>query len=292
MIDMKNVINYYYGIVVNEFKKRDNNFIFHIGENEYELVQYYGDLNKVLNLYSILKMHRKQFDEIIINKNNSFITYYENIPYILLKKVNNDRNKIELSDIVNYDCPVYIKEKLNWKELWKDKLDYYEIQLEDVKLKYPLLKQSFSYYLGLSEIAINLLNYVNYDNLNYCISHKRLSTLEELFNPLNIIIDNKTRDISEFVKIKYFRDEILLDELLSLIKTNVFIKDEIILLLSRLIYPSYYFDMYEKIYTEKELEKELDKIIKKNAEYEAFLKKIYNYIKVLYNLPQIEFLEY
>ena len=49
--------------------------------------------------------------------------------------------------------------------------------------------------------------------------------------------------------------------------------------------------MYEKIYTEKDTEKNLNKITKKNAEYEAFLKKIYNYVKLLYSIPQIEFLE-
>ena len=38
--------------------------------------------------------------------------------------------------------------------------DYYEMQLEEVGIKYPILKQSFNYYLGLSEIAINLLNYL------------------------------------------------------------------------------------------------------------------------------------
>ena len=39
-------------------------------------------------------------------------------------------------------------------------------------------------------------------------------------------------------------------------------------------------------------EKELTKLIKKSLQYEAFLKKIYNSIKQVYLLPQIEFLEY
>lgn len=289
---MKNVINYYYGIIVNEFKKTQSNFIFYLNNSEYEFIEYYGDVNKLVNIYSTLKFYMKEVSEIITNKRNSIITYYENKPYILLKKSNFRNKEIELNDIASYDSIVYIKEELNWKKLWIGKLDYYEMQLDEVGIKYPMLKQSFNYYLGLSEIAINLLNYVNTKNLNYYISHKRLETKGELFNPLNIIIDSRARDIGEYIKRKYFYDEIQLQQLEEFIISSRFTKDEILLLLIRLIYPSYYFDIYEKVFISDEFEKELNKIIKKNAEYEAFLKDFYNHIKQFYPIPQIEFLEY
>jgi len=289
---MKNVINYYYGIIVNEFKKTQSNFIFNINNNKYEFVEYYGDINKLINIYSILKYYRKEVSELITNKRNSVITYYENKPYILLKKSNFRNKEIELSDIVSYDSNVYVKEELSWKKLWIGKLDYYEMQLDEVGIKYPILKQSFNYYLGLSEVAINLLNYVNTKNVNYYISHKRLETKDDMFNPLNIIIDSRARDIGEYIKKKYFYDKIQVEQLEKFIISSRFTKDEILLLLARLIYPSYYFDAYEKIFISKETQKELNKIIKKNAEYEAFLKDIYNSIKQFYPIPQIEFLEY
>ena len=289
---MKNVINYYYNIVINEFKKKENSFIFYIDGHEFEFVQFYNDANMLLNLYSILKSNGKLTYDIIFNKDRVLITYYEDKPYILLKKINCNRKQLDWKDIIDYDCIVSVKEKLNWKILWKEKLDYYELQLEETGIKYPLLKQSFSYYLGLSEVAMNLLNYVDYENVNYCISHKRLEKIDDLFNPLNIIIDSKTRDIAEYIKEKYFNDDMFLEEVIDFFKNSTFSSDEIYLLLSRLIYPSYYFDIYEKIYREKYSEKELKKIIKKNADYEAFLKEIYNFMKTLYNIPQIEFLEY
>ena len=289
---MKNVINYYYGIIVNEFKKRQSNFIFNANNVEYEFIEYYGDVNKLINIYSILRFHRKKVSEIITNKQNSVITYYENKPYILLKK-NNIRNKeIELSDIVSYDSNVYLKEELNWKKLWIGKLDYYEMQLDEVGIRYPILKQSFNYYLGLSEIAINLLNYVSMKNINYYISHKRLDVEEDMSNPLNIIIDSRARDIGEYIKVKYFHDKINIRELEEFIISLRFSKDEMLLLLARLIYPSYYFDIYEQIFIGNESEKELNKIIKKNTEYEEFLKDFYNNVKQFYQIPQIEFLEY
>ena len=288
---MKNIINYYYGIVINEFKKRDNNFIFTTNGIEFEFVQYYDDINKLLNIYSLLQIYRRFYHGIIINKSNSFITYYENIPYILLKKNKYNKQNIEMNDILEYDCNIYIKDELNWKKMWKDKIDYYELQIEETGLKYPLLKESFTYYFGLNEIAINLLNYVDYKNINYCISHKRLEKIDDLYNPLNIIIDNKSRDIAEYIKLKFFSSDLELEELVNIINKRIFTKDEIILFLARLIYPSYYFDIYGKIYKNKEFEKDLNKIIKKNVDYETFLKQIYKYIKTLYTIPQIEFLE-
>ncbi len=289
---MKNVINYYYGIIVNEFKKRESNFIFNINNSEYEFVEYYGDINKLINIYSTLKFYRKEVSEIIVNKQNSIITYYENKPYILLKKIKFRNKEIELSDIASYSSNVYAKEELNWKKLWIGKLDYYEMQLDEVGIKYPMLKQSFNYSLGLSEIAINLLNYVNVKTINYYISHKRLEIKEDMFNPLNIIIDSRSRDVAEYIKIKYFYDKIEAAQLEEFIIDSRFSRDEILLLLARLIYPSYYFDIYEKVFIDNESEKELNKVIKKNAEYEAFLKYFYNMIKKFYHIPQIEFLEY
>jgi hypothetical protein len=166
------------------------------------------------------------------------------------------------------------------------------MQLEEVGIKYPLLKKSFNYYRGLSESAIALLNYVDYKNITYYFSHRRLEKIDDMFNPLNIIIDSRTRDIAEYIKIKYLNEEMFTQEIIEFIRRTNFSKDEIILLISRLIYPSYYFDLYENIFIGKESEKELNKIIKKNAEYEAFLKEIYNNIKLIYAIPQIEFLEY
>lgn len=288
---MKNVINYFYGIIVNEHKKRANSFIFSIDMTEFEFIEYYGNLNVLINIYSILKNYGRQVYQIVVNKNNSFITYYENKPYILIKKINYNMEKFNLDHIVQYDCNIFIKEKLNWKTLWKEKIDYYEIQLDGTGLKYPLLKETFGYYLGLSEIAIGLLNYVDAENINSCIAHKRLEKASDLYNPLNIIIDNKIRDIAEFIKIKYFADELIFDEIINFLNKNFFTSDEMILFMSRLLYPSYYFDVYEKFYDGIDAQKELKNIIKKNTSYEVFLKKIYMHIKYIYNIPQIEFLE-
>lgn len=289
---MKNIINYYYDIIVNDFKKRDNSFIFYINKDEYEFIEFYGDANELNRIYSILRLYNKICDEIVLNKEKNILTYYENIPYILLKKINCKEDKIKINNIIDYDSLINIKDELKWKKLWAEKLDYYEMLLTQIEQKFPVLKESFYYYLGLNELAINLLNYVDYKNIKFHIAHKRIDKNCDLYNPLNIIIDTKVRDIAEYIKKSFFDEELNENEIIQIIISNIIEKDEIILLIARLIYPSYYFDIYEDIYNEKSTERELNRVIKKNAVYEAFLKKIYNKIKFIYNLPQIEFLEY
>ena len=289
---MKNTINYFYGIAINDFVKREDNFTFYIDKNKFEFVKFYGDKNFILSVCSYLSDYRRQYDEIILNKNNDIITYFENVPYILLKKTIIKNNVLLLEDVINYNCDVYIKGNIEWKKLWINKLDYYEMQVKEIEKKYPFLAQSFNYYMGLSEIAINLLNYIDYKNISYCISHKRLEKKEDLYNPLNIIVDNKSRDLAESIKTKFFQNKMRIDEVYILFSNINFTKDEALLFLARLIYPSYYFDLYEKIYNNRENEKKIDKIIKKNAEFEAFLKNVYECVKRLYIIPQIEFLEY
>jgi len=289
---MKNIISYYYNIVITEFKVKGNIFTLLSNNIEYLFVPFYFDINEVINLYSLLRNYRKEVNEIMINKDNNIVTYYENQPYILIKKIYKDNKEIELNDIINYNLTLYINNKLNWKKLWQDKVDYYEIQLRENNLEYPIIKQSFNYYIGLSECAISLLNFVNENNIIYSISHKRLEKKDDLYNPLNIIIDSRIRDIAEYIKKVFFNESINKEQIYEVLNKSELQNDEAILLISRLVYPSYYFDFYEKIYTKVKKEKELYKIIKKNAEYEAFLKEFYKFIKQKYNIPVIEFLEF
>lgn len=288
---MKNLINYFYGIQINQYKKRDNSFYFTNNKNEFEFVEFYGDINRAINLFSFLKQNNREVDEIILNNQNSFITHYENKSYILLRKINQNRENVTLNDIQDYDINTYIKEKINWKNLWKEKIDYYEFQLEETGINYPLLKETFSYYCGLSEAAINLLNYVNMNNVDMYISHKRLDNSSDLFNPLNIILDSKSRDIGEYIKKVFFEDKANQINIMEIFNSIFFTKDEAILFMSRLIYPSYYFDMYEKLYNKKDSEENLKKVIKKNTDYEVFLKNMYINLRQKHDIPQIEFLE-
>ena len=165
--------------------------------------------------------------------------------------------------------------------------------MNQLSFKHQALKDSFNYYVGLTECAISLLNYVDNSKIDYYISHKRINyneSLSEFFNPLNITIDSRVRDIAEYIKINYINERLDIKEIYFYLDRLNFDYAESILLLSRLLYPSYYFDIYDEIIQERISEDKIDIYIKKNTAYEVFLKQVYSYLRVRYNIPEIEWL--
>ena len=79
---MKNLIGYYYNLFVNEFKKKDSCFSFNIDGKNYEFIPFYGNVQNLYKNYLILKNNNKYCHEIILNKDNSILTFYKEIPYI------------------------------------------------------------------------------------------------------------------------------------------------------------------------------------------------------------------
>lgn len=295
MNNIKNIINYYYELKIKEFKKKEDHFVFLIDNIMYDFLPFYGDVNELHKNYLTILNHGKYCHEIIFNKDKNIITYYINIPHILIKKNIFINNRLTIKEILTYDIPVYESKIINWKSLWKNKVDYYESQINQLSFKYKKLSDCFDYYMGLTETAISLLNYVDFTKLTYHICHKRINNsqeLDEFFNPVNIIIDNRVRDIAEFIKILYLKESIEVKIIMDYILNLNFSYEEILLFLSRLLYPSYFFDVYDKIIQEKISEEKIEYYTKKNESYESFLKTIYNYFKINYKIPEIEWLEF
>lgn len=291
---MKNLINYYYNLIISEFKKKNEIFVFKISESVYEFIPYYGNVDDLYKNYLLLINNKRYCHEIIYNKDNKIITIYNRKPYVLLKKNLIIQKNIDLNEIQNYIIPVYESKKLNWKRLWTEKNDYYEFQINSFSNKYKLLKESINYYIGLSELSINLLNYIDENEIKYCVCHKRIEKnlkLDNFFNPVNLIIDSRTRDVAEYIKTNFFNETLDKTEVFSFFENINYNNSEFIMLLSRLIYPSYCFDIYDKIIDEKLTEEKLSLYIKKNNSYELFLKEIYNYLKNKYIFFQIEWFE-
>ena len=63
------------------------------------------------------------------------------------------------------------------------------------------------------------------------------------------------------------------------------------ILFARIIYPSFYFKLYDEILSKKKEEKELNSIIKRIDEYELYLSNIYLYLRKYYDIPMIEWLK-
>ena len=193
-----------------------------------------------------------------------------------------------------FSKPVEDYQNLNWANLWSQKNDYLEYQMIMLGQKHPLLKDSFSYYIGLGETAIQLVNSLTPIPIPLSCSHRRLNsyyTQEDLYNPLNITLDYHVRDIAEYIKSKFFNGQDITEDLTYYFKSVKLSNYEYLLLLARLIYPTYYFDLYEEIITDKIPDEEIKKITNKVSAFENIIKKIYWYYKSFISMPIIDWLE-
>lgn len=300
---MKNEIEYYYDLKPTEIHQYNNKYKFKIGNSEYILYQYNRKLEELYEIYSIQIYMRKiglYCHEIIFNKENKMITEINNKNYIMVKKEIEQR-KIEIYDIsylnqILVDInQIKIIKRENWKKLWINKIDYFEYQINQFGKKYPIIRESSSYYIGIVENCITLLSNYKNNNLTYTISHNRINeetTTEEYYNPLNFIVDSKVRNPSEYIKkYMYENQKNIIEHIKQYINMNNLTEYEIILFFVRLIYPSEYFDKCEEIIDNKATEKELLDLLKNNNIYENNLKHIYTYIKKIIKIPEIEWLK-
>lgn len=288
---MKNTIRYFYNIYTKDIIKYDNNYKINDGKTNYYLTLVDTDLNALIRIYKYLIANNIYCHEIILNKDSSLITTIDNKNYILLK-VYIENKKINLQDINHYNILVD-NNVCNWYELWTKKLDYYEYQMSQFKIKYPLLYRSFSYYSGLSETAIQLVNNSKIGKVNIYLNHKRITkSLDsfEFYNPASLILDVKVRDVCEYFKMLFFHKNLSINDIIFYLDYSNLTNEEAILFLSRMLYPSYYFDLYDLIIQDKKKEDEINFILDKALEYENLLRQTFLYLYNKYKIPEIEWL--
>lgn len=294
---MKNVINYYYTLYPENIFQNKDEYYFFINNTRYIFIEYKEDIkeiDKIYNMHLNILKRNMYVHPIILNKDGKALTMIKEKPYILMQTVYYGE-KINIQNIISFSSvEANTNKETTWEELWKNKNDYIEYQINLLGNKYKILKKSMYYYLGLGENAIQLLNITQPKNIRMYYSHKRINrknTTYDLYNPLNINIDTKVRDISEYLKQSFFSKEDIEKDLEYYLKTSNLTLEEHILFFSRMLYPTYYYDMIEKILKNEKEEKEILNIISRVDEYENIIKKLYKYYKTFINLPLIEWLE-
>lgn len=290
---MEEFIKYFYNICVVHVFNNEDKIVLMTKTKKYQLINFYKNPDELYKKYLILKNNGVCCHDIILNKDGNILTIYNNKNYLLLKVNINSKGIINEKDLINCNLIEKYEETMTTKNKWQIKNDYYEEEISKIYRENEYIKESFDYYLGLGELAISLLNYINFNNIKYYPQHNRLKyneKLEDYFNPINIVIDSKVRDIALYIKSSFFKNAISFDKIKNILALANLNSDEIILLIARLIYPDYYFDICEEILNENYNGDKLKKCIKKNTSYEIFLKKIYNYLYKIYNIPKINFL--
>jgi spore coat protein YutH len=242
--------------------------------------------------------------EIIMNKDKNTLTFVNEVPYILMKVYINENKKSDLPEITFISTnninikPNKILDRSDWATLWGTKIDYFEYQIGQIGKKYPIICDHLSYYIGLAENAIsyvrNTLQEVKptpYDALT--LSHKRIKandTAFDLYNPLSFVIDYQVRDLSEYIKAQFFSGVDVWPELEEYFKNydlSIFSKR---LLYARLLFPSYFFDVYESIVEGRLKEDDIIPIVDKANQYEDFLIELYTFINRGNLMPQLDWL--
>lgn len=298
---MKNALKYYYNLIPTSIHQVNKKYKCYVDNQEYVLTQYEEPLENVNDFYKLsifLNQIKIPCHEIVLNIEHSAITYINNLPFILLRIYMVD-NKINFNDILMFS-EIFIDYKMyknlvcdNWYNMWTKKVDYLEYQMSQLGKKFPIVRNSFNYFIGLAENSISFINEAGGYIDNMVISHKRIITnqnVKELYNPLNFVLDSKTRDASEYIKNKFFYDQYNIYEFINDLQMLDLKGNQYILFFSRLLFPSYYFDIYELIISEKIEEKELNKVLSKINEYVSFLKDAWLELDKYYKLPEIEWI--
>ncbi len=288
---MKNTIMYYYGFEnISIIRQKRRKYIKH-NNDIYIICRVYNE-KEVLELYEITR-GIPFFYKFIPNKDGSIFTMYQDFIFVLLKindkssMITQNKNQISLDENKKY----YL-DRSDWYELWTRKNDYYEYQYQHIKGKYKVIDESINYYIGLAE---NAISYIANIPINLKEQEKKglypKRLLEsEYHNPLNYVIDYKERGLSETLKYLFLNKKYLSQNIEKIILSYNCTETGYKLLYGRMLYPSMYFDIYDKVINDFENEKELVNVIKRLKEYEEYLKEIYRIISKHTKIKNIDWL--
>lgn len=299
---MNNYIDYYYNLYPNTIEKVGRNYRFFLNNEKYYIIMYERNLEEIDTL---VKLNKEMIErgslvhEIVLTKDGKAVFLCDNNSYALLRVYINENIPIKIEDIfymLDYNDtikPNNIIGRMNWANLWSSKVDYFEYHIGHLIKKYPYIYKTVDYYLGLAENAISYVKDIKMPASLISICHRRIgvtSTLFDLYNPFNLVIDYKVRDIAEYIKSVFFYGEnscvegvvnsenMIVDKcniiLERIFKKYIFDNEALKLLFARLLFPSYYFDLYENVIDNSLNENVISCIIKKSSAYEEFLKII------------------
>lgn len=302
---MRQTLEYYYGIYPDNLCLVGDSYKFIYKGEEYYFVYYTRsekELFDIVDCSSQLKQKNINSHDIILNNMNQIVSKVEAASYILLRVINpkNEYSIIEMMDQNKKTKLSPLKSNLyrdDWSNLWAVKVDFIEKQLNEININKIILK-TIDYYIGLAENAICYINktkekYSLSSQDNIVLSHKRIyypNYSINYCNPLGYIFDLEIRDVAEYCKSMFFSGEDPFLELQTFLKCVNLTNYSYHLLFARLLYPSYYFDVYEKVINNKESDEKVVSIVEKVEDYELFLKKAYKEISLYANIEPINWL--
>lgn len=291
---MKNVINFYYQINIENIHLANGIYYFTYQNTSYEFVPYDKNPQNLIPIYQLnqaLSTRGSYYDEIILTKEHTPYVFVDQKCFCLLKKSPVVNDRMSFYDITFREIPVTESMKslirFPWDSFWIQKLDYLENILNHQDKTSQNVLSTFLYYMGLAENAIQYVHSISSkiertkeDKL--VVSHHRIDargSVKDLYSPLNLVLDYKARDVAEYLKSLFFYNEYDLGEIEEYIVGLNFSNFEYALLFGRLLYPSFFFDICDEFLQEKIDEKQIILLGERREEYRIYLKEIYYMIR-------------
>ena len=291
---MKNVLYNYYDILVDELNKSDNNYFFYFNNELFLFYLVLNDVNLVENIYKYIVENNIESFNIILNKEGNLFSDVDKKKYVLLRVKGILKYEVKFDEFKYY--PVN-SNGVNWGTLWSERIDYYEVQIRELGINYQTVLNSFGMFSGLAENAILYFNMTmeKFGDLesNVGIVHNRVKYpcyLIDYYNPVNFVIDYSVRDIGEYIKSYIISDDFDFNNVITLIN-RMYLNDLMFnLLYARLLYPTFYFDVFDKIILEDGKDSDIVFTLDKIDIYLDTLKRLYDRFNNEYQMFRIEWL--
>ena len=267
MIDL---LKYYYNMNVNDYIENKEIIYFNYNYKKYYLTTIATSKMNII----IKSQNYPYFNKIISNRFNEAFTFYSNKIYAVFEILFDYYRSIELRDIkniININKNNYITtDIIDYSKLWNRKINYYNNIYQNRKNYY------FEYFMGIGRCAYLLSRNINYNNINYGFSINRIkknNDICEFWNPAILKYGASVNILSEYIKCRFFDfDEEISKDIIDEFELN---NDEYKLLISKLLFPTYYLDLIN-----------CDENNKDNEQIEKVIDKIEKYIKYVFGLMQ------
>ena len=264
-----------------------DNRLFISSNNKLYFVEELNNLEQI-DLLNNYKLNFNDYYNIVSTKYGDYKILYKNKYYVVLEYKEFSLDLYQL--IIEDKKKIVSSGKIDWRDKWINRSEYIMNTYSSYRNKNKVIDNSIDYYFGLLESSICYLNGFNYENVNLYVQHAKMSYFD-YFNPFNIRIDVKERDFSNFLKYIFFDDKYNESYIRSIIEKNITNYD-FNLIVARLIYPDYYFDLFDDYLINSD-DKTLDlikKIVNRVDEYEKYVYMICNYVKLNIQIKNVDYL--
>lgn len=198
--------------------------------------------------------------------------------FILMRVKINSNRVLLFDDMFSNLFVTYSNKKMfNWVYLWKHKIDQVEYIINSNENKFSISNLAIiNYYIGLSEIAISIIdnNVEDVAIIPLSICHKRIRNDFDLYSYYDVTdlnIDHYARNLGEYVKSDIVNNTFEINKYHLLNKLS---KLDRVLFLARVIFPSYFYDVFDEFILNNRDFKDFDRYFIEINKYEANIKEL------------------